>query len=495
VQSRQYDRLVESGLLEKVRAEFDERYYLETYAGLIDPDVDPFIDFIEVGWKAGRNPSRDFDTLYYLGINHDVAQAGHHPFVHYVATGRAEGRQATGWTDEQVRETRMRVLAQARRNLDALPPDFVEHHATVQITLVMLSYERVDQTIAAIRSIQANVAIPFRLLVIDNGSSPQTQRQLHEAFSSDGRIRFVMRNDNLGCAGGRNFGVEQVDTEFTMLVDNDLEVMPGTVEHLLHRMECEPNAGATTAMVVLPDGKVQLCGGTYRRDSEVLFPVLFGSDEEFDSDFDLPKQCDWIAGGASLIRTDLLRNVPFDARMSYYEDNDWAPRITSDTQRWTLHPVRESLTIHHTNPVQFDPGLSKEDIRRSRLRRVANLAILYDKHGFIHGDVFNFLPELGSYDLPISIESAKRLFALIERHGPDGVADMWQAGDLGPMFKAIKAEVRRRKLAAGAPATVSRAKNVGTPRAVRATPRLIRVVSRLRMSIGRLRRMFFSRGK
>ena len=454
---KHYEYLKRQGVEEAVRAEFDERYYLETYAGSIDPDVDPFLDFIEVGWKAGRNPSPDFDTSYYLGVNYDVAHAGREPLTHYVRRGRAEGRSpnphvrgrpegrsATRWTDEDVVETRARVLVHARANLELLPAGFVERHSTVQVTLLMLSQERLDQTTAAIRSIQDNVAIAFRLLVIDNGSNPETQRRLGDMFAADDRITFVMREDNLGCAGGRNFGVERIDTDFTMLVDNDLEVMPGAVEHLLHRLESEPHAAATTAMVILPNGKVQLCGATYRRDADVLVPLLHGSGLDFEERFDVPGSCDWLAGGASLFRTELLRTVPFDEGMTYYEDNDWALRLPTDGREWTLHPVPESLTIHHTNPVQVQSAASIEESRRSRLARAANFATLYNKHGFVHGDVFAFLPELGSPNVPKSIENAKRIFALLAEVGPKVVAKRWQGGQLDYLFAAAEVDASHR---------------------------------------------------
>jgi hypothetical protein len=44
----------------------------------------------------GFNPRPDFDTLYYLASNPDVAKAGINPFIHYLLHGREEGRLSEG---------------------------------------------------------------------------------------------------------------------------------------------------------------------------------------------------------------------------------------------------------------------------------------------------------------------------------------------------------------------------------------------------------------
>jgi serralysin len=44
------------------------------------------------GWKEGRDPSADFDTLGYLAANPDVAAANINPLEHYLMFGVYEGR-------------------------------------------------------------------------------------------------------------------------------------------------------------------------------------------------------------------------------------------------------------------------------------------------------------------------------------------------------------------------------------------------------------------
>ena len=55
-------------------------------------DVDPIIYYLKFGVELGLNPSRDFDTLWYLEEYPSVKDANVNPFVHYIVIGKNEGK-------------------------------------------------------------------------------------------------------------------------------------------------------------------------------------------------------------------------------------------------------------------------------------------------------------------------------------------------------------------------------------------------------------------
>lgn len=71
---------------------FDANFYLTQNPGLAAAAVAPYSDYLESGWKAGRNPSALFDTNYYLAQNPDVRAAGVDPLQHFAKYGWREGR-------------------------------------------------------------------------------------------------------------------------------------------------------------------------------------------------------------------------------------------------------------------------------------------------------------------------------------------------------------------------------------------------------------------
>ena len=75
---------------------FDEAWYQSN--NLFNyPDVaDPLLHYLEFGANSGLDPSPKFSTQRYLAANPDVARSGMNPLVHYIKTGKAEGRSPTG---------------------------------------------------------------------------------------------------------------------------------------------------------------------------------------------------------------------------------------------------------------------------------------------------------------------------------------------------------------------------------------------------------------
>jgi len=54
--------------------------------------MDPIEHYLLYGGFEGRNPGPYFDTQYYLAENEDVRTSGINPLVHYINSGKAEGR-------------------------------------------------------------------------------------------------------------------------------------------------------------------------------------------------------------------------------------------------------------------------------------------------------------------------------------------------------------------------------------------------------------------
>ncbi|WP_031579863.1 glycosyltransferase [Ruminobacter sp. RM87] len=70
---------------------FDPVWYSKEYA--LDSSVDPVMHYLALGGKQGFNPSKFFDSKYYLNNNPDVKHSGICPLVHYEMTGKKEKRK------------------------------------------------------------------------------------------------------------------------------------------------------------------------------------------------------------------------------------------------------------------------------------------------------------------------------------------------------------------------------------------------------------------
>jgi hypothetical protein len=77
-----------------IEAEFSREFYIAQFASGLDI-VDPIRHYLEIGWREYRDPSPSFSTSFYLTEYPDVSQAEINPFVHYIISGRNEGRFAS----------------------------------------------------------------------------------------------------------------------------------------------------------------------------------------------------------------------------------------------------------------------------------------------------------------------------------------------------------------------------------------------------------------
>lgn len=78
-------------MMSQLRELFDEEYYREQLPLPLNGDL--LEHYLQSGWRQGLNPSKSFETDYYLGANPDVAESGINPLLHFVRHGRAEGRR------------------------------------------------------------------------------------------------------------------------------------------------------------------------------------------------------------------------------------------------------------------------------------------------------------------------------------------------------------------------------------------------------------------
>jgi hypothetical protein len=71
----------------------DADFYHGVYRDQLFGRVDPVADYMEKGWREGRDPAPWFSTQAYLTAHADIAAAGINPLHHYLTQGRLEGRE------------------------------------------------------------------------------------------------------------------------------------------------------------------------------------------------------------------------------------------------------------------------------------------------------------------------------------------------------------------------------------------------------------------
>lgn len=329
--------------------------------------------------------------------------------------------------DDAVRE---RLIEQGRESLHALPSALLESGGAPRVTVVVLSWNRLELTKACIASIAAHTRMPVRLMVIDNDSARCVREELASICRRIPFAELHLLDTNRGCAGARHYAAALADTEYVAFVDNDAEIFPGTIEHLVHALDWHPDAMGSGAKIVLPNGLVQLCGGNYREHDGLITFEPLASGRAFDDAAIVPAECRWLGGTTFACRRALFDAFPLDLDMStYFEDNEWCYRINQRRTRAFLTAPHALALHHHVSKERRDASACE---RLRAMDFIVPMAHFYAKHGLIQEDLFAFVPELNR-----DVRAARLLLELVETKGRDWTALQWMTGDLTPLFQCV----------------------------------------------------------
>jgi hypothetical protein len=222
-------------------------------------------------------------------------------------------------------------------------------------------------------------------------------------------------------------------TEYLVFLDNDAEIFPGAIEHLLFALDQHPEGLVAGARVVLPDGLVQFCGGDDRlHDGVIRFEPRAGG-RAFDDPGLVPEECHWVGGTAFACRRELFEAFPIDPAMdTYFEDNEWCYRIGRHHPR-AFRTVPDAFVLHHQQSKERQGSDDAEILRLVRF--LPPMARFYQQHGLILDDLFGFVSELQLPDGTRDVAAARLLLELVAEKGPQWLAMQWIAGGLSPLFQ------------------------------------------------------------
>jgi hypothetical protein len=81
---------------------FESLYYLGHNQDVLQAGVDALAHYNISGWREGRDPNAFFDTSGYLAVNADVRAAGANPLDHYATVGWQQGRDPSASFDTRL---------------------------------------------------------------------------------------------------------------------------------------------------------------------------------------------------------------------------------------------------------------------------------------------------------------------------------------------------------------------------------------------------------
>lgn len=217
--------------------------------------------------------------------------------------------------------------------------------AAPDVSILLVLYNQAELTFGCLGSILETLgtaSLTFEVIIVDNKSTDLTEALLERI---DGAT--ILRNAaNLHFLKAVNHGSKVVRGRTILLLNNDAQLLPGSVASALRTLDSSPNIGAVGGRIILPDGTLQEAGSIVWQDGACSG---YGRGQDpTNPDFMFQRDVDYCSGAFLLTPTAVFKELGgFDERFSpaYYEETDYCLRLWETGRRVVFDP--DVAIIHY----------------------------------------------------------------------------------------------------------------------------------------------------
>ena len=227
---------------------------------------------------------------------------------------------------------------------------------------------------SVVKSIQHS-AFSVQLIVADNGSTDNSLEVLAKEFPT---VKTIVLDKNYGFAEGYNRAIEQVDSEYVVLLNSDVEVTEEWLTPLLAYLDEHKDVAAVQPKIRswLRRAYFEHAGAAGGYLSKFYFPYCRGRVlwhvEEDKGQYDSIVDVDWTSGACMCVRTKVYKECGgLDASFfAHMEEIDLCWRMRN--AGWRLACIPQSVVYHLGGG-----ALSYESPRKTYLNHRNNLLMIY----------------------------------------------------------------------------------------------------------------------
>jgi len=187
------------------------------------------------------------------------------------------------------------------------------------------------------------------IIVADNGSSDNSILFLKKNYPD---IRLILFNKNYGFTGGYNKALNQIDAEYFVLLNSDVEVTKNWIEPIISMMDDDISIAAAMPKIISYERQCsfEYAGASGGFIDKYGYPFcrgrIIGTIEEDVGQHDSIKEIFWASGAAMFVRADLFKKLGgFDNDFfAHMEEIDLCWRLKNDGFRIFVNP--QSIVYH-----------------------------------------------------------------------------------------------------------------------------------------------------
>jgi len=255
------------------------------------------------------------------------------------------------------------------------------------VSIVVPVYNHWDTTRACLISILENTtAIPYEVIVADDGSQDDTRRLAELAPG----VHHIINTKNLGFLRNCNQAAQNAKGKYLVLLNNDTHVQPNWLGPLVDLAEQNEHVGIAGPMLLYPDGRVQESGGIIWQDGSGWNYGRFDYPDR--PEYNYLKEADYISGACILVRKSLWDEIGgFDERFApaYYEDTDLAFEVRQRGYQVIYQPLSRVVHLEGvSHGIDLNSGIKARQAANQKTFQEKWAPVLKSSHGRDPRDLF-----------------------------------------------------------------------------------------------------------
>ncbi len=212
------------------------------------------------------------------------------------------------------------------------------------------------------------------IILADNGSTDDSIRYIKENFPE---IRLILFDKNYGFTGGYNKALDQIDAEYFVLLNSDVEVTENWIEPIISMMDADSSIAAAMPKIIsyAERGNYEYAGASGGFIDKYGYPFcrgrIIGTVEEDKGQYDDIREIFWASGAAMFIRADLYKKAGG-------LDNDFFAHMEEIDLCWRLKNMGYKIVVNPKSIVYHVGGgtLPNNSSRKIFLNYRNNLLLL-----------------------------------------------------------------------------------------------------------------------
>ena len=245
----------------------------------------------------------------------------------------------------------------------------------MKIAVVILNWNGKHMLERFLPSVTAHTTGNAEVIIADNGSTDDSIAFLKEHYPT---LRIIAMDKNYGFAEGYNRALEQIEADYYVLLNDDVEVTPNWIDPVIAQMEKNPTTAICQPKLLMYDQRdtFEYAGGAGGFIDKYGYPFcrgrIFTTVEKDHHQYDDPCEIFWASGAAMFVRANVWKQLGgLDGEFfAHMEEIDFCWRAKNAGYRVECCP---QSVIYHVG----GGTLPKSNPHKTYLNFRNNMALLY----------------------------------------------------------------------------------------------------------------------